>query len=97
MFEAPYTWRKVRIKKQRKAGGFNYDILDELLGRKERAKQTGNFVSAAEPLSGLTMASGFAGLKSQPEVSAGYSRRMDSQWGVGVVALTWPFNSMKEQ
>jgi hypothetical protein len=43
------------------------------------------------------MASGFAGLKSQPEVSAGHSRRMDSQWGVGVVALTWPFNSMKEQ
>jgi hypothetical protein len=38
---------------------------------------------AAEPLSGLTMASGFARLKSQPEVSAGYSRRMDSQWGVG--------------
>ena len=34
VFEAPYTWRKVRIKKQRKAGGFNDDILDELLGRK---------------------------------------------------------------
>ena len=64
------------------------------------------------------MASGFAGLKSQPEFSAGYPRRMDSQWGVGVVArgadmaiqfnertvstcevvaLTWPFNPMKEQ
>jgi hypothetical protein len=43
------------------------------------------------------MASGFAGLKSQSEVSAGYSCRMDSQWGIGVVALTWPFNSMKEQ
>ena len=31
-------------KEQRKAGGFNYDILDELLGL-ERTKQTGNFVS----------------------------------------------------
>ena len=30
---------------QRKAGGFNYDILDELLGL-ERIKQTGNFVAA---------------------------------------------------
>jgi hypothetical protein len=40
-------------KEQRKAGGFNYDILDERLGL-QRTKQTGNFVaafvSAAEPL-----------------------------------------------
>jgi hypothetical protein len=34
-----------RNKEQRKAGGFNYDILDELLGL-ERTKQTGNFVAA---------------------------------------------------
>jgi hypothetical protein len=30
---------------QRKAGGLNYDILDELLGR-ERTNQTGNFIAA---------------------------------------------------
>ena len=36
-------------KEQRKAGGFNYDILDELPGL-QKTKQTGNFVSAAEPL-----------------------------------------------
>ena len=32
-------------KEQRKAGGFNYDILGELLGL-ERTKQPGNFVAA---------------------------------------------------
>ena len=32
-------------KEQRKAGGFNYDILDELLGL-QRTKQTGKFVAA---------------------------------------------------
>jgi hypothetical protein len=32
-------------KEQRKAGGFNYDILDELPGL-QKTKQTGNFVAA---------------------------------------------------
>ena len=75
-----------RNKEQRKAGGFNYDILDELLGL-QRTNQTGNFVaafvSAAEPLTTHDGQRIRHRLKSQPEVSADYPRRMDWQWGVG--------------
>jgi hypothetical protein len=70
-------------KEQRKAGGFNYDILDELWVWKGPSRQATPQLLSSRPLTTHDMVSGFARLRSQSEVSADYPRGMDWRRGVG--------------